>query len=236
MNSVRPVFLIASPCSHRLLHRKTPTRSRAAMYHRQLYSGEQTLDSIEMGRRWLVRRRSAPSKRVVRELCEKITPARLMACSIERTWISCGDPRVLFARAFSSPHPSPLKQGMALLQSIEGVLELSQNASVSPRTRQHVLDPRYAWFETQATVMEFSDVLKPDQYYHVGEDLLTTDSVTAAQMEGGKALRSVSLKNYESSQSGRLLAVGCHGFMVSSWPRPAARPPLNWLVGWLTVP
>ena len=152
----------------------------------QLYSGEQTLDSIEMARRWIVRRSSASSERVVRELCRKIAPARL----IDRCLLYAKDMDLLRQIHQSFPdalflHLSrhPLEQGIAMLQSIEGVLELFEDESVDHRARHHVIDPQYAWFETQATIMEFSDALVPDQYYHVrAEDLVTRPEHTLRRL------------------------------------------------------
>jgi hypothetical protein len=141
-----------------------------------LYSGEQTLDSIEMARRWLVRRNSVASEQVVKELCEKVAPARL----VDRCLLYPKDMDLLHQIHQSFPEAlflhltrHPFEQGMAVLQSIEGVLELSEDESVNSRARSKVLDPQFTWFETQASIMEFSDVLEPDRYIHVrAEDLV----------------------------------------------------------------
>ena len=152
----------------------------------QLYSGEQTLDSIEMARRWLVRRSSAPSEQVVGELCEKVAPARL----IDRCLLYPKDMDLLHQIHQSFPDGSflhltrhPLEQGLAMLQSIEGVAELWEDESVESRARRQILDPQYVWFETQASIMEFSDVLLPDQYCHVkAEDLATMPENTLRRL------------------------------------------------------
>jgi Sulfotransferase family len=141
-----------------------------------LYSGEQTFDSIEMARRWLIRRRSVPSEQVIKELCEKVAPARL----VDRSLLYPKSMDLLHQIQRSFPDAlflhltrHPFEQGMAVLQSIEGVMELWEDESVDSRAKGKILDPQYAWFETQASIMEFSDVLEPDRYIHVrAEDLV----------------------------------------------------------------
>ena len=44
----------------------------------QLYSGEQTLDSIDMARRWLLPRMGHSTADIYRELCRKVTPLRIV--------------------------------------------------------------------------------------------------------------------------------------------------------------
>jgi hypothetical protein len=136
----------------------------------QLFAGEQTMDSIEMAKRWLRRRKSASSEDVMKELCEKVSPARL----IDR-WLFYAREADLLPKV-SSAFPNaqflhltrhPVEQGMAILQSVEGIADLWNEKSLDRSSKCPALDPQYSWFNAQATIMEFSDSLSPGQYLQI---------------------------------------------------------------------
>jgi hypothetical protein len=136
----------------------------------QLFAGEQTMDSIEMAKRWLRRRKSASSEDVMKELCEKVSPARL----IDRWLFHTRDADLLPKVSSAFPNAQflhltrhPLEQGMAILQSVEGIADLWNEKSLDRSTKRPALDPQYAWFNAQAAIMEFSDSLSPGQYLQI---------------------------------------------------------------------
>jgi Sulfotransferase family len=136
----------------------------------QLFAGEQTMDSIEMAKRWLRRRKSASSEDVMKELCEKVSPARL----IDRWLFRARDADLLPKVSSAFPNSQflhltrhPLQQGMAILQSVQGIADLWDEKSLDRSAKSLALDPQYSWFDTQAAIVEFSDSLSPGQYLQI---------------------------------------------------------------------
>jgi hypothetical protein len=136
----------------------------------QLFAGEQTMDSIEMAKRWLRRRKFASSEDVMKELCEKVSPARL----IDRWLFRAREAELLSKVGTDFPNAQflhltrhPVAQGMAILQSVEGIADLWSEESLDRSSKFPALDPQYAWFNAQATIMEFSDSLLPGQYLQI---------------------------------------------------------------------
>ena len=136
----------------------------------QLFAGEQTMDSIEMAKRWLRRRKSASSEDVMKELCEKVSPARL----IDRWLFHARDADLLPKVSSAFPNAQflhltrhPVEQGMAILQSVEGIADLWNEKSLDRSAKRPALDPQYSWFNTQAAILEFSDSLSPGRYLQI---------------------------------------------------------------------
>ena len=136
----------------------------------QLFAGEQTMDSIEMAKRWLRRRKSAFGEDVMKELCEKVSPARL----IDRWLFRARDADLLPKVSSAFPNAQflhltrhPMQQGMAILQSAEGIADLWDEKSLDRSAKSPALDPQYSWFNTQAAIAEFSDSLSPGQYLQI---------------------------------------------------------------------
>jgi Sulfotransferase family len=136
----------------------------------QLFAGEQTMESIEMAKRWLRRRKSASGEDVIKELCEKVSPARL----IDRWLFHARDADLLPKVSSALPNSQflhltrhPLQQGMAILQSVQGIADLWDEKSLDRSAKSPALDPQYSWFDTQAAIVEFSDSLSPGQYLQI---------------------------------------------------------------------
>jgi hypothetical protein len=136
----------------------------------QLYAGEQTMDSIEMAKRWLRRRKSAFTEDVMKELCEKVSPARLL----DRWLFHLGDADLLPKVSSAFPNAQflhltrhPVPQGMAVLQSIEGIANLWNEKSLDRSTKRPAPDPQYAWYNAQASILEFRESLSPGRYLQI---------------------------------------------------------------------
>jgi hypothetical protein len=152
---------------HRSTHQTTDGLLRTIA---QLFSGEQTMDSIDMAKRWLRRRRSTSGEDVMKELCEKVSPARL----IDRWLFYARDADRLPTVSSAFPNAQflhltrhPVEQGMAILQTVEGIADLWNEKSLDRSSKCPALDPQYSWFNAQATIMEFSDSLSPGQYLQI---------------------------------------------------------------------
>lgn len=144
-----------------------------------LYSSEQTVESIEMARRWLRRRDRLPSDQVYREICEKAAPRLL----VERCPIETGATTILRSMGAAFPGARfiylvrhPFAQGKAAVSDLQSTKKLirdhRENNVQSPE-----LDPQFAWFETQIAILEFLDTILNDSQWHLRvEDLVAEPS------------------------------------------------------------
>jgi hypothetical protein len=144
-----------------------------------LYSAEQTVESIEMARRWLRRRDHLPSDQVHREICQKAAPRVL----VERCPVYAGATTILpfMGEAFPDARfvylvRHPFAQGRATLGDLQSAKKLirdhRQNDVQTPE-----LDPQFAWFETQIAILDFLDALPKERQSHLRvEDLVAEPS------------------------------------------------------------
>jgi sulfotransferase family protein len=144
----------------------------------QLLAGEQTMDSIDMAKRWLRRRKSDSCADVMKELCEKVSPSRL----IDRWLFHARDADLLpkASSAFSKAQflhltRHPVEQGMAILQSVEGIADLWNEKSLDRSARLPALDPQYSWFNTHAAILEFRETLPPKRYLQIRIEEVTAN-------------------------------------------------------------
>ena len=158
--------------------RRKPQIARALLRTiAQLYAGEQTMESIAMARRWLARRNASPSEAILRELCEKVAPQHF----VDRSLLYGKRLDVLHRLRAAFPEARflhltrhPRQQGLAMLQNIEGLGSLWDDRSVDYTSKRPELDPQFAWFETQACILEFREELPSGAYFHLrDEDVLT---------------------------------------------------------------
>jgi hypothetical protein len=142
----------------------------------QIYTGEQTLESIRMAERWLRSREDRTSAEVFHELCEAVTPLRIVEKS----------PGVLRHRAYLDRmldafpdaqfihlvrHPIP--QGESVLKAKGGIGVLMALNSVDRTGPVATLEPQIAWYDAQVQILRFLDTLPDEQFVTLrGEDLL----------------------------------------------------------------
>jgi sulfotransferase family protein len=150
-----------------------------------LYSSEQTVESVEMARRWLRRRERLPSVHVYREICQKAAPRLL----VERCPIQTGATTILRSMGAAFPGARfiylvrhPFAQGKAALSDLQSAKKLirdhRENNAQSPE-----LDPQFAWFETQIAILEFLDTIPKENQWHLRvEDLVTEASTVLSDL------------------------------------------------------
>jgi hypothetical protein len=158
-------------CRERNVHLK----DGALRFVAQLYAGEQTFESIEMARRWLLRRGASPTEDVMQELCRKVAPRLLIDRGPFYAMNSEILPRIEGAfpeSKFIHLSRHPMEQGAAVLRSLEGIIDLWQNFPQLSSRAGRVPDPQIAWFETQATIMEFFETLPPERHYQLRAETL----------------------------------------------------------------
>lgn len=142
----------------------------------QLYTGEQTMHSVEMARRWVHRRKHLTTGEVYQELCGKVAPLRIVDKSpayaessqaMARIATTFPDARYLYM----SRHPKD--QGKSVLKSPQGLASLFVAHSFDITTNPPTIDPQYFWYKTQVNILEFLDTIPSQQQMRLrGEDLL----------------------------------------------------------------
>jgi hypothetical protein len=140
-----------------------------------LYSGEQTLASVDMARRWILTRLSNSTGEVYQELCEKVSPLRIVDKSpayslsrknLERIRAAFPDANYLHL----TRHPRPQgKSVMGVAKGLMAILVDSIDYSVDPP----IIDPQIMWYEMQRNILEFLETIpKHAQMRMRGEDLV----------------------------------------------------------------
>ena len=143
----------------------------------QLYAGEQTIQSVEMARRWLHRRRKSTTAEVYQELCGKVAPLQI----IEQNTVYGTNAEAMARIAKTFPHAKylylyrhPIDQGKSMLSSSQGVASLLAANSLDFDTEIPTVDPQYAWYSTQKHILAFLETIAMEQQMHLrGEDLLS---------------------------------------------------------------
>lgn len=145
----------------------------------QLYTGEQTVESIEAARRWFYLRTNRPTKDIYVELCQKISPLRMIDKSTVYT-----DPNRsgIFERMHAYfPQANylhlvrhPRTQCQSWLRSPEALSNLIDLESVERLAKQTVIDPQLDWLRRNQAIVEFLKTIPEDKKMRVcGEDLIS---------------------------------------------------------------
>lgn len=142
----------------------------------QLYSGEQTLESIAMAERWLKAREVMTSTEVFQELCDKVAPLRIVEKSPGVLRLRSYMDRMLdaFPKArFIHLVRHPIPQGQSVLKAKGGVGVLMALNAVDQRPIVAELEPQIAWHDAQVQILKFFDGLPDSQFITLrGEELM----------------------------------------------------------------
>ncbi|MBD2183259.1 sulfotransferase family protein [Aerosakkonema funiforme] len=141
----------------------------------QLYAGEQTMLSIEMARRWNLNRLDRSTGEVYAELCQKVTPLRI----VDKSPAYPINPEALERIKNTFPDACylhlirhPKTQGESVMKIAGGMMAKAVD-SFDYSTQPPTLDPQYAWYKTQSNILEFlSKVPSSQQRRFRGEDVL----------------------------------------------------------------
>lgn len=148
----------------------------------EVFSGEQTPESIRMAERWLRTRERYSAAQVLEELAEAIAPRRIVEKS----------PGILRKTEFmnrmleAAPHArfihlvrSPIDQCKSALAAKGGIGVLLSLNSVDHRGEAAELEPQILWHDTQIQILRFLDRLPDEQFVTLkGEDLLNDTDAT----------------------------------------------------------
>jgi hypothetical protein len=122
-----------------------------------LYSGEQTMRSLEMARRWMFTRLEQGTDEIYRELCEKVAPLQI----VDKSPVYSLRPEYLerISRAFPDAYylhlvRHPRTQGESIMNVAKGLMAILSN-SIDYTTETPTIDPQIGWYEMQKNILDF---------------------------------------------------------------------------------
>ena len=141
----------------------------------QLYAGEQTIQSIQMARRWMHRRQDLSTADVYRELCCRVAPLRI----VDKSPAYSKNLKVLdyVNRTFPNAHylyltRHPREQGKSVIKAPQAVATLIAADSIDYSTNPPTIDPQYAWYRRQRKILKFLTTIPAERQMRLrGEDL-----------------------------------------------------------------
>lgn len=123
----------------------------------QLYTGEQTVQSIDMSHRWILSRLRWSTGEVYIELCQKVAPLRI----VDKSPTYSLHPEVLnrIKRTFPEAHylhliRHPRTQGQSIMKIANAAMAILTD-SIDYSTKTPTVDPQYLWYKMQCTILEF---------------------------------------------------------------------------------
>ena len=144
----------------------------------QVFSGEQTAESVRMAERWLNQRDSFSSSDVFFELQDAVAPLRIVEKSpgvlrhrIYLDRIIKTFPNAKFVHLVRHPIP----QGESVLKAKGGVGVLMALNSVDQRSPVAALEPQIAWHDAQIQILRFLDTLPDHQFITLQGETLMND-------------------------------------------------------------
>jgi len=124
----------------------------------ELYSGEQTPETIAMANRWIKARIERTCGEIYRELAEKIAPLRLA----DKSPVYSKRPEALARIEAEFPDTqylylirNPIDQGDSMLRAQQGFTELLANRSLDFSFNPPRVEPQYEWYKTQTRILHF---------------------------------------------------------------------------------
>lgn len=146
----------------------------------QLYAGEQTVLSVDLAKRWILKRLNHTTGEVYTELCRKVAPLRI----IDKSPAYAVDLEVLqrIHKTFPDAHylhliRHPRSQGQSMMKLGEGILAIASD-SFDYSTNPPTVDPQFAWYRTQSNIVDFlSDIPSSQQMRLRGEDVLNNPHI-----------------------------------------------------------
>ncbi|MEM7741309.1 MAG: sulfotransferase [Pseudomonadota bacterium] len=148
----------------------------------QLYAGEQTMDAVDMARRWLLARGDRATGEVYRELCERVSPRIMLdkspAYARRRDYLDRiveSFPNARFIHLVRHPRG----QCESILKAEGGQLVAFFMGAVADVDGRPVIDPQKLWLEAQRVITDFLLTLPVDRWRRVvGEEFM-------ADIQGG---------------------------------------------------
>ena len=139
-----------------------------------LISGEQTLDSIDMARRWLILRQDWTTTDVFQQICQFVAPLRV----VDKSPVYTVKPEYLarIHAAFPDAHylhlvRHPRTQGESIMNIAQGMMVVLAN-SIDYKEDPPVIDPQIMWYDIQKNVYEFLENIPADRQMRLRGELV----------------------------------------------------------------
>ena len=147
----------------------------------QLYGGEQTLETVEMARRWLNARTRMTTGELYTDLCQRVAPL----CVTDKSPAYAKNARAMRRMRSTFPHARyiymtrhPKDQGKSVMGAPQAMATLFASDSVDYETQPPTIDPQFVWYETQRKILDFLDTIPPAQQFQIRGELLVSDPKT----------------------------------------------------------
>lgn len=142
----------------------------------ELYAGEQTFETIEMAKRWLIARHNRSTADAHREICEKAAP--LMVLDKSPAYVRQDEYLQRIVAAFPDARfihlvRHPRGQCESVLNAQHGALTAFFMGAIDRKAEPPVIDPQMAWRDAQYTTLKFLAGLPRKQWTRIrGEDFM----------------------------------------------------------------
>lgn len=130
-----------------------------------LYSGEQTLKSLDMARRWILTRLESGTDEIYRELCARVKPLRI----VDKSPVYSLRPEYLERSAAAFPDACylhlvrhPRTQGISIMKVAKGLMAILAN-SIDYSTDSPTIDPQISWYGMQKNITEFLEKIPAER-------------------------------------------------------------------------
>jgi hypothetical protein len=152
----------------------------------ELYAGEQTIEAVEMAKRWIVARFDRTTAEVHQEICAKAAPLILLDKS--PAYVSRPESLKRLIRAFPDArfihlvrHPRGVCE--STMKAEGGALIAFMRGSIDRSIDPPVVDPQILWASSQLSIMRFLSDVPKDRWVRLrGEDLLSDARGGAAEI------------------------------------------------------
>jgi hypothetical protein len=165
--------------------RKFNTMGRLHMgLHRfvaQVYGGEQTIESVEMAKRWVAARVDRTTGEVHRELCARIAPHALVQKSprYQRRISYMLDLLDAFPKArfiHLVRHPRGMSESYLKLNDLPiQLLACAECGAVDRSGPKPVADPQILWHDYNLRILRFQEMVHPDRWLRINGEAFFTN-------------------------------------------------------------
>lgn len=142
----------------------------------ELYAGEQTMETIAMSQRWLIKRAERKTSDIYQEICDRIYPLTLIDKSPGYTLLPQRLARIkkYFPDAYYlhlTRHPIDMNKSMCKLE--RGKLLAALSNSIDSSKENEIIDPQLMWYTCNANILEFLKYIKKENKLTIkGEEIM----------------------------------------------------------------
>lgn len=142
----------------------------------EIYSGEQTMDSVRMATHWCAARQNHSTAQIYQELVAKIDPL----VAVEKSPAYTVDIQRLFRIEAAFPDARyihltrhPVGQCKSVMSLYDGTFALFVN-SIDFLDDRAVVEPQFAWYDLNINILNFLDTIPPERQMRLrGEDMMS---------------------------------------------------------------